>query len=59
MRSCNLSDRIAVMYRGKILDILDADSVSKELLGLLMAGVMPSEKEKKQARTKKQDIVVT
>jgi general nucleoside transport system ATP-binding protein len=54
-----LSDRIAVMYRGKILDILDADSVSKELLGLLMAGVIPSEKEKKLARTKKQDIVVT
>lgn len=54
-----LSDRIAVMYRGKILDILDADNVSKELLGLLMAGVTPSEKQKKQARTKKQDIVVT
>jgi general nucleoside transport system ATP-binding protein len=54
-----LSDRIAVMYRGKILDILDADNVSKELLGLLMAGVIPSEKEKKQAKTKKQDIVVT
>jgi ABC-type uncharacterized transport system ATPase subunit len=54
-----LSDRIAVMYRGKILDILDADNVSKELLGLLMAGVIPSEKEKRQAKTKKQDIVVT
>ncbi|MBN2678401.1 MAG: ABC transporter ATP-binding protein [Anaerolineaceae bacterium] len=54
-----LSDRIAVMYRGKILDILDSESISKELLGLLMAGVIPSEKQRKQARTKKQEIVVT
>jgi general nucleoside transport system ATP-binding protein len=54
-----LSDRIAVMFRGKILDILNANEVSKELLGLLMAGVQPSDKEKKLARTKKQEIVVT
>jgi ABC-type uncharacterized transport system ATPase subunit len=54
-----LSDRIAVMFRGKILDILDADEVSKELLGLLMAGVMPSDKDKKLAKSKKQEIVVT
>lgn len=54
-----LSDRIAVIFRGKILDILDASEVSKELLGLLMAGVQPSDKEKKLAKTKKQEIVVT
>jgi ABC-type uncharacterized transport system ATPase subunit len=54
-----LSDRIAVMFRGKILDILDVDEVSKELLGLLMAGVVPSEKDKKLAKSKKQEIVVT
>jgi simple sugar transport system ATP-binding protein len=34
-----LSDRIAVMYRGEIMDILDAKNAQKESLGLLMAGV--------------------
>lgn len=38
-----LSDRIAVMYRGKIVDILPADDVTKEQVGLLMAGVSPEE----------------
>ncbi|NTW12363.1 MAG: ABC transporter ATP-binding protein [Anaerolineales bacterium] len=38
-----LSDRIAVMYKGSIMDILDAKKVNKEYLGLLMAGVHPSE----------------
>jgi simple sugar transport system ATP-binding protein len=33
-----LSDRIAVMYEGKIVDILPAQRVTKEQLGLLMAG---------------------
>jgi general nucleoside transport system ATP-binding protein len=37
-----LSDRIAVMYKGRIMDILDANKVNKEYLGLLMAGVHPS-----------------
>ncbi len=36
-----LSDRIAVMYRGKIVDILSADTATKEQVGLLMAGVKP------------------
>ena len=38
-----LSDRIAVMYRGQIVDIVSAAGVNKEYLGLLMAGVKPSE----------------
>lgn len=38
-----LSDRIAVMYKGQIVDILDANTVNKEYLGLLMAGMKPSE----------------
>ncbi len=33
-----LSDRIAVMYRGKIVALLDAATVNREQLGLLMAG---------------------
>ena len=33
-----IADRIAVMYRGEILDIVDS-KVTREELGLLMAGV--------------------
>jgi simple sugar transport system ATP-binding protein len=33
-----LADRIAVMYRGEILDIVDSN-VTREELGLLMAGI--------------------
>ena len=36
-----LSDRIAVMYRGEIVTTVDAKSVSREQLGLWMAGVSP------------------
>jgi ABC-type uncharacterized transport system ATPase subunit len=35
----SLSDRIAVMYKGRILDTLDAKSATREELGMLMAGV--------------------
>jgi len=38
-----LSDRIAVMYKGQIVDIVPAAMVNKAYLGLLMAGVKPSE----------------
>lgn len=43
-----LSDRIAVMYRGKIIAIVDAENVTKETLGLLMAGIIPEKIEKTQ-----------
>ena len=33
-----LSDRIAVMYEGKIVGTVDADKITREELGLLMAG---------------------
>jgi simple sugar transport system ATP-binding protein len=36
-----LSDKIAVMYRGKIVSILPADQTTKEHIGLLMAGIAP------------------
>lgn len=36
-----LSDRIAVMYEGQIMDVLPADKATREELGLLMAGVKP------------------
>jgi len=35
----SLSDRIAVMYEGKILDILPQQQATRKELGLLMAGV--------------------
>ncbi|MEN8172076.1 MAG: ABC transporter ATP-binding protein [Chloroflexota bacterium] len=35
-----LSDRIAVMYRGKIIAVLNASEATKEGVGLLMAGVV-------------------
>jgi len=36
-----LSDRIAVMYRGRIIAVLPAAGADREQLGLLMAGVQP------------------
>jgi simple sugar transport system ATP-binding protein len=36
----SLSDRIAVMYKGQILDTLTARDATRERLGLLMAGVV-------------------
>jgi len=53
-----LSDRIAVMYRGKILDILNAKEASKEILGLLMAGIKPSE-EMKRKMPKEEQFITT
>jgi len=38
-----ISDRIAVMYKGKIMDVVPAKGVNRRYLGLLMAGVEPSE----------------
>jgi general nucleoside transport system ATP-binding protein len=38
-----LSDRIAVMYKGQIVEILPAARINKAYLGLLMAGVKSSE----------------
>ena len=34
-----LADRIAVMFRGKIVAVIPAVEATKEFLGLLMAGV--------------------
>ena len=46
-----LSDRIAVMYRGQIVEIVNAKSTSKEYLGLLMAGIKPEEAAKAAPKT--------
>ncbi len=39
-----LSDRVAVIYEGSIMDILSRQDATRERLGLLMAGVHPEEK---------------
>lgn len=41
-----LADRIAVMYRGQIIDVLSAKEANKEQVGLLMAGVKPAQAAK-------------
>jgi simple sugar transport system ATP-binding protein len=38
-----LSDRIAVVYEGRIMDIVPRDAATPEKLGLLMAGVHPED----------------
>jgi simple sugar transport system ATP-binding protein len=35
----SLADRIAVIYKGKIIDLLPAERATREKLGLLMAGI--------------------
>ena len=44
-----LSDRIAVMYRGKIIATVPSDEATKEYLGLLMAGISPEEARQKMS----------
>ncbi|MFC6786132.1 ABC transporter ATP-binding protein [Halobaculum halobium] len=38
-----LSDRLAVMYRGRVVDVVDPDEVTEEQLGLMMAGERPED----------------
>jgi simple sugar transport system ATP-binding protein len=38
----SLADRIAVMYKGQIVAVVDAETATKAELGLLMAGASPS-----------------
>jgi len=41
----SLSDRIAVMYEGEIVDVIPAEEATREQIGLLMAGVKEDRKE--------------
>ncbi|MGB3764133.1 MAG: ABC transporter ATP-binding protein [Ornithinimicrobium sp.] len=47
-----LADRVAVMYRGKVVGVVDAaespDGISRDVLGLMMAGVPLDEARSKQ-----------
>lgn len=42
----NLSDRIAVMYDGNVIDVIDQKDATRNQLGLLMAGVKEDKYEK-------------
>jgi simple sugar transport system ATP-binding protein len=46
-----LSDRIAVMYEGRIVGTVDADKTTREELGLLMAGVSPQQVHQDASRS--------
>ena len=37
-----LSDRLAVLYDGELMDVLDAEDSNREKSGLLMAGITDS-----------------
>ncbi len=47
-----LSDRIAVMYEGRIMDIVLRQDATSEKIGLLMAGVKPEESPAAQGKRK-------
>lgn len=48
-----LSDRIAVMFGGKFVAIIKAEDASKEMIGLLMAGIQPEESGRTVTKIKK------
>lgn len=50
-----LSDRIAVMYRGKITATVTAEEATKEFIGLLMAGI-PVEQARERVHDPSQEI---
>jgi len=52
-----LSDRIAVMFGGEIVDIINAEDASKKMVGLLMAGIHPEEAGNNITKTKKKKNV--
>lgn len=46
-----LSDRIAVMYDGNIMDIVDADKITREEIGFLMVGHRKAQEEKNNGKS--------
>jgi general nucleoside transport system ATP-binding protein len=52
-----LSDRIAVMYRGRVVAVVEAAGVTREYLGLLMAGVSPDQIAKPEPGEQKIEAV--
>jgi len=52
----DVSDRIAVMYDGKIIDTVDANNTTESELGLLMAGVPREEIEKREDNSEELEV---
>jgi general nucleoside transport system ATP-binding protein len=48
----NLADRIAVMFEGRIMGVVDAAAASVEEIGLMMAGIAPGGAPAPSARAK-------
>jgi ABC-type uncharacterized transport system ATPase subunit len=48
-----LSDRIAVMFRGKIMAVVPGSDATKEQIGLLMAGITPETGEVEKSKRSK------
>jgi simple sugar transport system ATP-binding protein len=53
-----LADRIAVIYRGRIVGIVDREEASRERIGLLMAGAV-EEAAEVQAPAGEEEVTVT
>jgi ABC-type uncharacterized transport system ATPase subunit len=53
-----LSDRIGVMYRGKLVAVVPGEQATKEYIGLLMAGVDPDKVEAPKQVTRKADVTL-
>ncbi len=53
-----LSDRIAVMYRGKIVAVVPAEVATKEYIGLLMAGVDPEQIKVPKKKRRKAEVTL-
>jgi len=47
----SLSDRVAVMYEGQIMGILNSSEVTEEQLGLMMAGIRPPHQQHLEERS--------
>ncbi len=52
-----LSDRIAVMYKGRIIDTVPAKGTSKNHLGLLMAGIKPTAEDLAHEAEEAEEII--
>ncbi|MGH9210374.1 MAG: ABC transporter ATP-binding protein [Acidimicrobiales bacterium] len=54
-----LADRVAVIYEGRIVDILDRSDANRERLGLLMAGAVEEAAEVVPVAGDEEEVVVT
>jgi ABC-type uncharacterized transport system ATPase subunit len=53
-----LSDRIGVMYRGKLVAVVPGNKATKEYIGLLMAGVDPDKVEAPKEVSRKAEVTL-